>query len=99
MVLMEAFMYRHHPKTRALREIAASGGSASRSSCASKFHFTVADPASDIRYDAELAGGALRDVGCYCVSLSNFLAGAAPDRSGRARASPIPVSTSSSRRR
>jgi predicted dehydrogenase len=79
---MEAFMYRHHPKTRALREIAASGRIGEPRVLRTKFHFTVADPASDIRYDAELAGGALRDVGCYCVSLSNYLAGSAPEELG-----------------
>ena len=82
LVLMEAFMFRHHPKTRVLREIAASGRIGEPRVLRSKFHFTVEDPASDIRYDAGLAGGALRDVGCYCVSLSNFLAGAAPEQIG-----------------
>ena len=44
-----------------------------------KFHFRTAEPATDIRYDPDLAGGALRDVGCYCVSLAGYLTGAAPD--------------------
>ena len=44
-----------------------------------KFHFKTAEPDTDIRYDPELAGGALRDVGCYCVSMASYLAGAAPD--------------------
>ncbi|OJU85032.1 MAG: hypothetical protein BGO11_04640 [Solirubrobacterales bacterium 70-9] len=78
LLLMEAFMYRHHPKTRALREVVAGGEIGDPVIVRSRFHFTVADPASDIRYRPELAGGALRDVGCYCVSVSNYLAGAAP---------------------
>jgi predicted dehydrogenase len=82
LVLMEAFMYRHHPKTRALREIAGSGRVGEPRVLRTKFHFTVEDPATDIRYDAELSGGALRDVGCYCVSLSNYLAGSAPEEIG-----------------
>ena len=78
-VLMEAFMFRHHPKTRKLREICRSGELGELRVVRSKFHFKTAEPATDIRYDPELAGGALRDVGCYCVSMATYLAGAAPD--------------------
>jgi D-xylose 1-dehydrogenase (NADP+, D-xylono-1,5-lactone-forming) len=78
-VLMEAFMYRHHPKTRKLREICESGEIGDPRVVRMKFHFKAADPENDIRWDPELAGGALRDVGCYCVSMAAYLAGAAPD--------------------
>jgi D-xylose 1-dehydrogenase (NADP+, D-xylono-1,5-lactone-forming) len=44
-----------------------------------KFHFKTAEPESDIRYDPDLAGGALRDVGCYCVSMASYLRDSAPD--------------------
>jgi predicted dehydrogenase len=77
-VLMEAFMYRHHPKTRRLREVFEGGEVGAPRVLRMKFHFMTAEPATDIRYDPALAGGALRDVGCYCVSLANYLAGAAP---------------------
>jgi predicted dehydrogenase len=78
-VLMEAFMYRHHPKTRKLREICTSGEIGEPRVARLKFHFKTPEPATDIRYDPELAGGALRDVGCYCVSMAAYLAGGAPD--------------------
>jgi predicted dehydrogenase len=78
-VLMEAFMYRHHPKTRKLRELCASGEIGEPRVVRSKFHFKTAEPETDIRFDPGLAGGALRDVGCYCVSMSSYLADAAPD--------------------
>ena len=78
-VLMEAFMYRHHPKTRRLRELCESGEIGVPRVVRMKFHFKTAEPETDIRYDPELAGGALRDVGCYCVSMASYLAGAAPD--------------------
>ena len=78
-VLMEAFMYRHHPKTRKLRELCESGEIGVPRVVRMKFHFKTAEPETDIRYDPELAGGALRDVGCYCVSMASYLAGAAPD--------------------
>jgi predicted dehydrogenase len=78
LVLMEAFMYRHHPKTRLLREVVDDGRIGTPLLARMKFHFECGDPASDIRFRADLAGGALRDVGCYCVSLANYLAGEEP---------------------
>jgi predicted dehydrogenase len=78
-VLIEAFMYRHHPKTRKLREICGGGEIGEPRVLRMKFHFKTAEPATDIRYDPELAGGALRDVGCYCVSMAAYLGGGAPD--------------------
>jgi predicted dehydrogenase len=78
-VLMEAFMFRHHPKTMKLREILERGEIGEPRVVRMKFHFKTAEPATDIRYDPELAGGALRDVGCYCVSMASYLAGSAPD--------------------
>src|SRR6185312_6614110 len=59
LVLMEAFMYRHHPKTKALRELVASGEIGRPVVVRSRFHFSVPDPATDIRYRLDLAGGAL----------------------------------------
>ena len=35
-------------------------------------------PEDDIRFRPDLGGGALRDVGSYCVSISNLLVGNAP---------------------
>jgi predicted dehydrogenase len=78
LVLMEAFMYRHHPKTPLLRELVDGGRIGTPLLVRMRFHFECEDPANDIRFRADLAGGALRDVGCYCVSLANYLAGAAP---------------------
>jgi xylose dehydrogenase (NAD/NADP) len=86
LVLAEAFMYRHHPKARLLRELAGSGALGQIRTIRSSFNFLAADPATDIRYDPRLAGGALRDVGSYCVSLANYLAGEQPSQvSGVAR--------------
>jgi predicted dehydrogenase len=73
LVLAEAFMYRHHPKARKLRDLVASGALGEVRTIRSSFNFTVKDPASDIRYDSGLAGGSLLDVGSYCVSLASYL--------------------------
>jgi predicted dehydrogenase len=79
LVLAEAFMYRHHPKTLRVRELLRGGSVGELRTIRCSFSFQVADPKSDIRYSAPLAGGALRDVGCYCVSYSTFAVDAEPD--------------------
>jgi D-xylose 1-dehydrogenase (NADP+, D-xylono-1,5-lactone-forming) len=76
--LMEAFMYRHHDKTLTLRRLVSDGTLGEIDVIRSWFHFRAADPESDIRFQPELAGGSLRDIGCYCTSLALFLIGQAP---------------------
>ncbi len=74
LVLSEAFMYRHHPQTLALAELVAEGAIGAVRTIRSHFGFALADR-GDVRLDADLEGGALMDVGCYCVSVSRMLAG------------------------
>lgn len=71
--LAEAFMYRHHPKTKALRELVRSGRLGTVHTIRSSFNWLSDDPDSDVRFRPELAGGSLLDVGTYCVSMSNYL--------------------------
>lgn len=78
LVLAEAFMYRYHPKTAALGELVRSGRLGAIQEVRSSFNYWAADPANDIRFRPELIGGALYDVGCYCVSMSNYLLDATP---------------------
>jgi xylose dehydrogenase (NAD/NADP) len=73
-ILMEAFMYRHNPQTRRLVELVADGAIGRLRLVRAAFSFPL-DDASDVRLDAELEGGGLMDVGCYCVSGSRLLAG------------------------
>ena len=67
--LMEAFMYRFHPRTRKFVDALKDPMYVQAS-----FGFTV-KKASDIRLQAELGGGALLDVGCYGVSVSRWILG------------------------
>jgi predicted dehydrogenase len=73
-VLMEAFMYRHHPQTRIVRELVAGGRIGRLRSIRAAFTFPLADE-TNVRMRPELDGGALMDVGCYCVSGARLLAG------------------------
>jgi D-xylose 1-dehydrogenase (NADP+, D-xylono-1,5-lactone-forming) len=73
-VLMEAFMYRHNPQTRRLAELVEAGSVGRAQLIRSAFSFPLHDP-SNVRLNAELAGGSLMDLGCYCVNGSRLLAG------------------------
>jgi predicted dehydrogenase len=72
--LMEAFMYRFHPRTLRLAEIVAAGEIGTPTLVRASFGFAVSDPAN-VRLSAELAGGALMDVGCYPVNAARMIAG------------------------
>ncbi len=77
-VLMEAFMYRFHPRIALARELVASGRLGTVRLIRAAFGFTVADP-TNIRLQPELGGGSLMDVGCYCVDVARLLLAAEPD--------------------
>jgi D-xylose 1-dehydrogenase (NADP+, D-xylono-1,5-lactone-forming) len=74
LVLMEAFMYRHHPQTKRLAELVEGGAIGELRLVSSSFSFPLTELAN-IRMSAELEGGALLDVGCYCVNVTRLLAG------------------------
>jgi D-xylose 1-dehydrogenase (NADP+, D-xylono-1,5-lactone-forming) len=86
-LLMEAFMYRHNPQTRQLAELVGAGAIGELRLIRSAFSFPVYD-AENIRLRAELDGGSLMDVGCYCVSGSRLLAGEPTEIHGEAYVGP-----------
>jgi predicted dehydrogenase len=71
---MEAFMYRHNPQTFRLIELIGQGAVGRLRVIRSAFSFVAHDP-SNARLSAALEGGALMDVGCYCVSGARLIAG------------------------
>jgi len=73
-LLMEAFMYRHNPQTARLIELLADGAIGRVGMIRAAFSFVAEDPAN-VRLSAALDGGALMDVGCYCVSSARLIAG------------------------
>jgi predicted dehydrogenase len=73
-ILTEAFMYRHNPQTAKLVELVRDGAVGTLRLVRSAFSFSLGDP-ENVRLAAGLDGGALMDVGCYCVSGSRLLAG------------------------
>lgn len=75
-LLWESFVFPFHPQTQLIRSQLAGLGALRE--IRSEFHFAAPEPAN-IRWQAERAGGALNDVGCYCVRLARLLFAAEPD--------------------
>jgi xylose dehydrogenase (NAD/NADP) len=73
--LMEAFMYRYHPRTERAVEVAERHlGDVQHVHAA--FNFPLPrDRSDDVRLDPALAGGSLMDVGCYAVSAARQFLG------------------------
>jgi len=75
LVLSEAFMWRHHPQVGVLRSMVAEVGPLQL--IRATFSFVLEDE-SNVRVQADLDGGSLMDVGCYCISGARLLAGEEP---------------------
>jgi len=76
-VLMEAFHYRYHPLFGRMRTIIAAGEVGAVRHVEASFCIPLLR-ARDIRWRADLAGGALMDTGCYAVHLLRHLAQSEP---------------------
>ncbi len=77
--VMEAFMYRHHPQWQRTRQLVREGVIGELRTIQSFFSYYNVDP-NNIRNQAEIGGGGLMDIGCYCISLSRFVFEAEPLR-------------------
>jgi xylose dehydrogenase (NAD/NADP) len=75
-VLMEAFMWRHQPRTAEIRRLVAEGAIGELRLVRSSFSFPI-EP-GDWRLDRERGGGALWDVGCYGLSAARLFSGEEP---------------------
>jgi xylose dehydrogenase (NAD/NADP) len=73
-ILMEAFMYRHHPQTTRLRQLVDEGAIGDLRLVRTCFSYSLYDE-ENIRLRTDVDGGSLMDVGCYCVSGSRLVAG------------------------
>jgi D-xylose 1-dehydrogenase (NADP+, D-xylono-1,5-lactone-forming) len=82
-ILMEAFMWRYHPQTEAVQRLV--GEIAPLRVVRAAFGFTIAEgDTGNVRLQGDLEGGALMDVGCYCVSALRLLCGEPEHVSGAA---------------
>jgi len=70
--VMEAFMYRFHPQWIKVKSLIKDGVIGEVKAVQSFFSYFNIDP-QNIRNKIDVAGGALMDIGCYCVSFPRFL--------------------------
>jgi len=77
-VLIEAFMYRSHPQTLAVLEAVRGGAIGDIRLIRTSFCFRTRKTEGNIRFNRELAGGSLMDIGCYCINFSRLIADAEP---------------------
>jgi D-xylose 1-dehydrogenase (NADP+, D-xylono-1,5-lactone-forming) len=73
-LVSEAFMYRHNPQTKRFAGLVAEGAIGELRLVRASFSYSLYDK-TNIRLRADVEGGALMDVGCYCVNASRMLAG------------------------
>lgn len=76
-LVVEALMYRHHPQWAKVFELIHQDAIGKVSTLYSRFTFLLDDPQASPA-SKDLAGGALMDVGCYCMNFSRLIAGCEP---------------------
>lgn len=75
--LMEAFMYRHHPLTLAVKQKVEEGAIGEVRYARSTFSTGLTDR-TNWRLRGDLGGGAVMDLGCYCINIIRYLLGREP---------------------
>jgi len=82
LLLMEAFMYRFHPRSRHIKQIVDQGVIGKPCLVRSAFCYHMDDDmlqsGTNARLKSDMGGGALLDVGCYSVSVARWFMGAEP---------------------
>ena len=78
-LVAEAFMVRHHPQWRLVKEIAGSGRIGEVRAVQTVFSYFNTDP-SNIRNRADMGGGGLYDIGCYAINTARYLLDGEPER-------------------
>lgn len=77
-VLVEAFMYRSHPLTHAVIDAVRGGEIGELKLIRTSFCYRTNRVDTDIRFQRQMGGGGLMDVGCYCINFARLLAGEEP---------------------
>lgn len=75
----EAFMYRFHPQTERAKALVDEGAIGAVQTISSAFTFALRSE-DNIRLSKSLAGGALMDVGCYCINVMRLMTGEEPEQ-------------------
>ncbi len=79
LVLAEAVMYRYHPRWQLIMDLVHSGELGTVRQLSGGFSFRLRPP-PDVRWEADLGGGALYDVGSYLINGARWVVGRDPER-------------------
>lgn len=79
-LLVEAFMYLTHPQTIAVLQAVRSGAIGEVRTIRTTFCYRTQKIDGNTRFDKSLGGGAIMDIGCYCVDFARQVAGEHPDQ-------------------
>lgn len=77
--IMEAFMYHFHPQWLYAKKLVDDKIIGDVKTIQSFFSFYNVDP-DNIRNKIEAGGGAMLDIGCYCISIARFIFGKEPTK-------------------
>ena len=77
--VMEAFMYRHHPQIIETKKLIEEGIIGDVKNIDAVFTYYNVDP-DNVRNKADIGGGGLLDIGCYCISITRFMFDDEPKR-------------------
>lgn len=77
-IFMEGFMYRFHPQHQKVKELLNEGAVGDIKLIRAIFSFYMEDKEGNIRLNPKLGGGAIYDIGCYCLNSIRFILGTEP---------------------
>ena len=78
-VLVEAYHYRFHPLFARVLAVIDSGAIGAVRGITAHFNVRIPPEPGEIRYDPALGGGAMMDLGCYCVHAARSVMGTEPE--------------------
>ena len=76
-IVMEAFMYRHHPQTLNVQDLVKTGSLGTVKLIRGSFSFLLSRE-GDVRLDPAMGGGSIWDIGCYPISYARTVLGENP---------------------
>jgi xylose dehydrogenase (NAD/NADP) len=77
--MTEAFMYRYHPRYERIKAIIQTGEIGDIRGIHAAFTFNNPGDTGNVRFNKEMGGGAIYDVGAYPISAARFILGSEPE--------------------
>ncbi len=77
--LAEAFMYRHHPRYKAILSLIREGGIGEIRAIRGAFTFNNPGDLNNVRFRSDYGGGSVYDVGCYPISAARMILDEEPE--------------------